>query len=194
MRPGLSADRLRQGDIGRVVSARGRYGWAGPDWADWFYQPGGGSLFDLGVYNLTTFTGWLGPVRRVAAMTGIAIPQRNVRGRTLRVEADDNAQVQVVSGLGPLPVIGFLCLSKNFRSGGRSRRGFWLAFSSGVIASVGNVAYYRALAAGGKASVVTPMASLYSLVTMPLAVTLLGERLSGREALGIRWPWRPWWR
>src|SRR5262249_38064841 len=54
--------RLNRGDIGQVVSARGRYGWAGPDWTDWFYKPGGGALFDLGVYNLTTLTGWLGPV------------------------------------------------------------------------------------------------------------------------------------
>jgi predicted dehydrogenase len=87
------ARRLRRGDIGRVVSARGRYGWAGPDWAEWFYQAGGGALFDLGVYNLTTLTGWLGPVRRVAAMTGVAIPQRKVGDQSTRVEADDNAQV-----------------------------------------------------------------------------------------------------
>jgi len=85
--------RLRRGDLGRVVSARGRYGWAGPDWADWFYRPGGGALFDLGVYNLTTLTGWLGPVRRVTAMTGVAVPERRVDGQVVRVEADDNAQV-----------------------------------------------------------------------------------------------------
>jgi transporter family protein len=54
-----------------------------------------------------------------------------------------------------------------------------------VIGSAGNVACFQALAAGGKASVVTPMASLYSLVTIPLAVTLLGERVSMREGLGI---------
>jgi predicted dehydrogenase len=87
------AGRLRRGDIGQVVGARGRYGWAGPDWTDWFYQRGGGALFDLGVYNLTTLTGWLGPVRRVTAMAGVAVPQRNVNGRPVHVEAEDNAQV-----------------------------------------------------------------------------------------------------
>jgi predicted dehydrogenase len=85
--------RLRRGDIGRVVSARGRYGWAGPDWADWFYKPEGGALFDLGVYNLTTLTGWLGPVLRVTAMAGVAVPERLVGDRAVRVEAEDNAQV-----------------------------------------------------------------------------------------------------
>lgn len=87
------ARRIQNGEIGRVVSARGRYGWAGPDWTDWFYKPGGGALFDLGVYNLTTLTGWLGPVRRVMAMAGAAIPERLVRGQHIRVEADDNTQV-----------------------------------------------------------------------------------------------------
>jgi predicted dehydrogenase len=85
--------RLRRGDIGRVISARGRYGWAGPDWSDWFYKPGGGALFDLGVYNLTTLTGWLGPVHRVMAMAGAAVPERVVGNRAIRVEVEDNAQV-----------------------------------------------------------------------------------------------------
>lgn len=87
------AARLLRGDIGQVVGARGRYGWAGPDWTDWFYKQGGGALFDLGVYNLTTLTGWLGPVRRVMALTGVAVPQRCVNGQPIRVEAEDNAQV-----------------------------------------------------------------------------------------------------
>jgi predicted dehydrogenase len=92
------ARRLRRGDIGRVVSARGRYGWAGPDWTDWFYKAGGGALFDLGVYNLTTLTGWLGPVRRVTAMTGVAIPERKLGDRLAQVDADDNAQVMLDFG------------------------------------------------------------------------------------------------
>lgn len=87
------AQRLGQGAIGRPCSARARYGWSGPSWSEWFYRPGGGCLFDVGVYCLTTLTGLLGPVRRVGAMAGIAIPERTVRGRPLRVEAEDNAQV-----------------------------------------------------------------------------------------------------
>ena len=88
----IIGERLRRGDIGRVVSARGRYGWAGPDWTDWFYKPGGGALFDLGVYLITTLTGWLGPVRRVSAMAGIAIRERVV-ARRIRVEAEDDMQI-----------------------------------------------------------------------------------------------------
>ncbi len=87
------ARRIRRGDIGKVGSARGRYGWSGPWWNEWFYRPGGGPLLDLAVYNLTSLTGWLGPARRVTAMAGIAIPRREVNGKTIAVETEDNVHV-----------------------------------------------------------------------------------------------------
>ncbi len=85
--------RLHQGDIGDVFLARGFYGWAGPSWTEWYYRPGGGSIFDLGVYNVTSLTGLLGPVQRVVAMSGIAIPEREVNGQRVKVESHDNAQI-----------------------------------------------------------------------------------------------------
>ena len=36
--------RVNAGDIGPLYLGRARYGWAGPWWGKWFYQPGGGSL------------------------------------------------------------------------------------------------------------------------------------------------------
>ncbi len=99
------ARRIRQGDIGKPCSARARYGWAGPDWTEWFYKPGGGCLFDLGVYCFTSLTGLLGSVRRVTAMTAVAIPEREINGRTIRVEAEDNAQVLLDFGGGTLAVV-----------------------------------------------------------------------------------------
>lgn len=84
---------VHDGDLGRIYTARGFYGWAGPWWGPWFYQPGGGSMFDLGVYNVTTLTGLLGPVKRVMAMSGIAIPERVVDGAMQKVETDDNAHL-----------------------------------------------------------------------------------------------------
>jgi predicted dehydrogenase len=85
--------RIKRGDIGKPCLARARYGWAGPDWSEWFYKPGGGCLFDLGVYCIASLTGLLGPVERVMAMTGVAIPEREINGRKVRVEVEDNAQV-----------------------------------------------------------------------------------------------------
>jgi predicted dehydrogenase len=84
---------IQAGQIGRPLTARGFYGWAGPDWGPWFYEPGGGPMFDLGVYNVSTLTGLLGPARRVMAMSGIAIPERIVDNRRLTVQTDDNSQL-----------------------------------------------------------------------------------------------------
>ena len=85
--------RINAGDIGRPLSARGLYGWAGPDWTKWFYEQGGGSLFDLGVYNVVALTGLLGPAKRVMAMAGVAIPEREIQGERVQVEADDNVHL-----------------------------------------------------------------------------------------------------
>jgi predicted dehydrogenase len=85
--------RVGDGAIGSVVLARARYGWAGPWWGRWFYEQGGGSLFDLGVYNLTSLCGLMGSVRRVTALVGTAIPQRVVDGELIDVHVDDNAHV-----------------------------------------------------------------------------------------------------
>lgn len=92
------AEVLASGEIGRVHAAHGRYGHAGPSWGPWFYRKGGGSLFDLGVYNITTLTGLLGPARGVAALSGIANPERVVEGERVQVEADDNTMLLIDHG------------------------------------------------------------------------------------------------
>lgn len=84
---------IDQGDIGRPYLARAFYGWAGPNWGKWFYKPGGGALFDLGVYNVTSLTALLGPAKRVTALAGTAIPERVVDGEMTKVEVVDNAHI-----------------------------------------------------------------------------------------------------
>ena len=72
---------IDQGAVGKPVAGtafmmgRGHEFWH-PNPA-FFYQPGGGPLFDMGPYYLTALVHALGPVRRVAAITG--------RGRHRRV-------------------------------------------------------------------------------------------------------------
>src|SRR5438445_3181773 len=97
--------RIQRGDIGKPCLARARYGWAGPSWSEWFYKPGGGSLFDLGVYCIASLTGLLGSARRVMAMTGVAMPEREVNGRKVRVEVEDTAQVLLDFGESLLAVV-----------------------------------------------------------------------------------------
>jgi transporter family protein len=94
-------------------------------------------------------------------------------------------QVQTLSFLGELPVILFLLSSRPFKMGAQPRRGFWLAFGSGVLGSLGNVAYYQALAAGAKAAAATPITALYPVVTIALAYFLLRERLNLIQGAGV---------
>jgi predicted dehydrogenase len=55
----------------------------------WYYKEGGGPVMDSGVYSLHRLTGILGPVKRVTALSGRAIPVREWKGRRIDVEIDD---------------------------------------------------------------------------------------------------------
>lgn len=95
------ATTLKEGKLGRVSSAHAHYGHLGPTWSAFFYEKGGGSLPDLGVYNLATLTGLLGPARAVMAMTAIVTPERTVDNKGhITVEAEDNAMVLMDHGSG----------------------------------------------------------------------------------------------
>jgi predicted dehydrogenase len=124
--------RIKRGDIGKPLSARAFYGWAGPDWRPWFYQRGGGSLFDLGVYNITSLTGLLGPARRIMAMAGIAIPEREVAGRRLRVEAEDNVHLLLDFGENVYAVVTTGFTMQKYRCAGIEVYG-----SAGTIQMIG---------------------------------------------------------
>jgi predicted dehydrogenase len=108
--------RVGAGEIGGLLTARARYGWAGPDWGRWFYEPGGGALFDLGVYNVTSLCGFFGPARRVTAMTGVAIPERVVDGELVSVEAEDNAHVLIDFGDARFAVVTTGFTMQRYRS------------------------------------------------------------------------------
>lgn len=99
------ASRIQQGEIGKPCLARGRYGWAGPNWTEWFYQSGGGPLMDLAVYNITSLTACLGPAKRVSAMTGIAEPDRVVNGKPIKPTVEDNVQLLIDFGQSCFAVI-----------------------------------------------------------------------------------------
>jgi predicted dehydrogenase len=85
---------IQEGKLGRIASAHGQYGHTGPTWSAFFYEKGGGSMPDLGVYNMATLTGLLGPAKSVMAMTNIVTPERTVDDKgKIKVEAEDNAHL-----------------------------------------------------------------------------------------------------
>jgi predicted dehydrogenase len=119
------AQALAAGKLGRVAAAHADYGHTGPDWAAFFYEKGGGSLPDLGVYNLTTLTGLLGPAQAVVALTSVVTPTREIRGKgRVPVTAEDNAMVLLDHGRGVISHVqcGFNYFNPHGHDGSQERR------------------------------------------------------------------------
>jgi len=95
------SDMIQSGKIGRATAGHGTYGHEGPTWSAWFYEKGGGSLYDLGVYNVTTLTGLLGPVKEVVGMTAVMNKTRKVDDKgEVTVTADENTMLIMHHGQG----------------------------------------------------------------------------------------------
>jgi len=94
---------IQEGKLGTVAAAHAHYGHLGPDWSSFFYEKGGGSLPDLGVYNIATLTGLLGPARSIMAMAKVVTKERNIVGKgTVKVDAEDNSMILMDHGDGTL--------------------------------------------------------------------------------------------
>ncbi|MDR1624801.1 MAG: Gfo/Idh/MocA family oxidoreductase [Tannerellaceae bacterium] len=88
------AKQINENKLGRIAAAHAHYGHQGPDWSAFFFEEGGGSLPDLGVYNISTLTGLVGPVKSLVAITTIVNPTRNTGNKGyIRVVAEDNAML-----------------------------------------------------------------------------------------------------
>ena len=62
----------------------------------------------------------------------------------------------------------------------------WLLVASlGFTFALGNFALLIAFASNGKASIIAPLAGLYPLVSIPIALVALHERIGWREGMGI---------
>ncbi|MSP14167.1 MAG: Gfo/Idh/MocA family oxidoreductase [Chloroflexi bacterium] len=85
---------LDDGLIGEPIGAfaamisHGHEGWHPAP--DFYYQPGGGPMFDMGPYYLTALAVLIGPVRRVTGMARITFPERMITSQPL-----SGAKIQV---------------------------------------------------------------------------------------------------
>ncbi len=102
----------------------------------WYYKPGGGPVYDMTVYCLHELTGILGPVKRVSAMSGIGLPVRYWKDKTIEVEMDDNTLMLLDFGGstfgyafgancrgGPLPRLAIFGSDGSVYTGLAARRG-----------------------------------------------------------------------
>ncbi|GAB3928073.1 hypothetical protein GCM10011575_11440 [Microlunatus endophyticus] len=67
-----------------------------PAW--YFRKPGGGPLYDMTVYGLHALTAVVGPARRVTALSGVRISEREFRGERLPTDMDDQTMIIVDFG------------------------------------------------------------------------------------------------
>ena len=73
----------------------------------WYYRkPGGGPLYDSTVYSLHTLTGILGPASRVTAMSGLILPEREFRGKTIECDMDDSTLMLLDFGESVFAFVG----------------------------------------------------------------------------------------
>lgn len=92
---------LESGDVGKLAWGRvsvhmrhehevkrGTEGFQSID-PSWYYQPGAGPLRDLTVYPMHALTWILGPAKKVTAVSGILLPDREWKGKKIQVEMDD---------------------------------------------------------------------------------------------------------
>jgi predicted dehydrogenase len=86
---------IDEGAIGRPIAAtaflmcHGHESWH-PD-PEFYYEPGGGPMFDMGPYYLTALVNLLGPVNRVSSSARISIPERTItsekkNGKVIKVQ------------------------------------------------------------------------------------------------------------
>jgi predicted dehydrogenase len=135
------AKALAERQLGRVAAAHAFYGHEGPGWSAFFYEKGGGSMPDLGVYNLTSLTGLLGPAKHVTAMVSIVTPERTVsdKGR-IKVTEEDNAMVLLDHGDGVISHVqsGFNYFNPHGHSGrDETRHTIQITGSTGYMGMVG---------------------------------------------------------
>ena len=115
---------LASDELGQISNARARYASSGPRWSAFFYQKGGGSLFDIGVYKVAMLIGLLGPVREVTGMTRIVTPERVIERdgtkKTIKVTAEDNTMLVMDHGNGTLSHVqcGFCYSSPAYAASG----------------------------------------------------------------------------
>jgi transporter family protein len=99
------------------------------------------------------------------------------------VDANTN---QVFFTIGLLPLIALVWRSPRNAAGGAGRKvGIGWAFLTGILGGAGNIAFFRALVMGGKASIVSPTTALFPLVTVILAITFLHERIGNAQKAGL---------
>jgi uncharacterized membrane protein len=120
---------------------------------------------------------WLGPALMCVVWWGLFGFLAKVG--TENVNAYD---MQILFTVGALPIAAYIMIRRlRMKS---DRLGRMIGTAIGIIAGIGGIAFFAAMARG-KASIVGPVTSLFPMVTVILATTMLKERLNKVQIAGI---------
>jgi len=92
--------------------------------------------------------------------------------------------MQFLFTFGALPVAVVLLVARRFKLE-RSPKGIFYAVANGVLSGIGGLAFFAAFRSSENTSVVASATSLYPMITVVLAVTILRERLTWVQVLGL---------
>jgi predicted dehydrogenase len=90
---------------------------------EFYYEVGGGPMFDMGPYYLTTLLNLFGPVKRISGMASIAIPERTItsepkKGKKIKVETPDHVTglIEFENGVVGTIIQTFAAVASEFNS------------------------------------------------------------------------------
>lgn len=98
---------------------------------------------------------------------------------------DISARTTAIWFLAAFIPVGILILLRDPLAGDIDLWALMLAILLGFSLALGNYTLMQAFASGGKASIIAPLAGLYPLVSIPIALVGFQERLGWREASGV---------
>lgn len=109
---------IEDGVIGKVSMVRCAVSHGGPDYfqfrdadCSWFYEPGAGALYDMGVHGIAMVTGIMGPAKEVGCMAACSEPERVIRSGAYdgkKIQSDkmpDNYLITLDWGNGAIGII-----------------------------------------------------------------------------------------
>lgn len=92
--------------------------------------------------------------------------------------------MQFLFTIGAIPVCVALLIARRFKLE-KSRKGIFYAVLNGVLSGIGGFTLFAAYHTNGNTSLITASTSLYPVITVLLAVTILRERFGMVQLAGL---------
>lgn len=141
------------------------------------------SLVSIALFNIAGLdglaTGWLAYALVPIVLWGIGGLLQKIATNHISGEL---SAVWFLTAFIPVAIILYILQPLQSSITGRT---WTLAIVMGLLFAFGNLALLIAFSKNGKASIIAPLAGLYPMVSIPIAIIFLGEKIGLREGLGI---------